>query len=447
MKRLNKSVLLSLWVNLCRIICAGVFILSGFVKAVDPTGSRIKFQDYLAVVGMENSVPEILLLFAAIGLAMFEFVLGIYFLFGIRRRFSTVFGVIFMVVMTPFTLYLALANPVSDCGCFGEAIKLTNWQSFFKNVVLLICVLSMYRWQKRMPKFLTDKTQWVVSLASMLYMMLISVYGIRYLPIFDFRPYKIGTDIKKSMEIPKGAPKSEFETTFILKKDGVTKEFTLENYPDSTWTFVDSKSVLVKQGFEPAIQNFSISTLHEGEDITEEVLSDKGYTFLLVAPYLEKASDSSIDLINELYDYSTKYGYHFYCLTSSTGKAIDKWVDETGAGYQFCNTDATTLQTIIRSTPGLVLLKKGVVINKWSNASLPDEYELTNSLDKLPLGQVQRSGATERAMWILIWYVIILLVITIIDRMGWFAMLTLRRRKHKLYLRKLSNLLIKDKEK
>ncbi len=443
MKSQINNILLNWWVNICRFLCAAVFLFSGFVKAVDPVGTQIKFQDYLAVVGMENTIPDMLLLFGAIGLAMFEFVLGIYFLFGIRRKFATVLLLLFMLVMTPLTLYLAIADPVEDCGCFGDAVKLTNWQTFYKNLVLLVCAVSLYRWSLRMLRFLTESTQWLVSLFSIVYILVTSIYSLRYLPIYDFRPYKVGVNIAKDMEIPEGAPRAEYETTFFLEKNGKVEEFTLENYPDSTWKFIDSKSVLIKPGFEPKIQNFSISTLADGDDITEDVLSYEGYTFLLIAPYLEKASDSSIDLINELYDYSQKYGYRFYCLTSSTGSAIDKWVDETGAAYQFCNTDATTLQTMIRSNPGLMLLKNGTIINKWSSVSLPDEYELTAPLDKLPIGKIHKHGFYEKTMWMFAWYLIPLLVLTVLDRMGWLAMLVYRRRKRRNYLKNLSNLLIK----
>ena len=235
MKSQINNILLNWWVNICRFLCAAVFLFSGFVKAVDPVGTQIKFQDYLAVVGMENTIPDMLLLFGAIGLAMFEFVLGIYFLFGIRRKFATVLLLLFMLVMTPLTLYLAIADPVEDCGCFGDAVKLTNWQTFYKNLVLLVCAVSLYRWSLRMLRFLTESTQWLVSLFSIVYILVTSIYSLRYLPIYDFRPYKVGVNIAKDMEIPEGAPRAEYETTFFLEKNGKVEEFTLENYPDSTW--------------------------------------------------------------------------------------------------------------------------------------------------------------------------------------------------------------------
>lgn len=137
------------------------------------------------------------------------------------------------------------------------------------------------------------------------------------------------------MEIPEGAKPSVYDTRFILEKDGVKKEFSLEDYPDSTWTFVEARTVLKEKGYEPPIHDFSMLSVETGEDITEKVLTDEGYTFLLVAHRIEQADDSNIDLINEIYDYSVEHGYGFYALTSSTEEDILQWRDRTGAEYPF----------------------------------------------------------------------------------------------------------------
>ena len=161
------------------------------------------------------------------------------------------------------------------------------------------------------------------------------IYCYRELPVFDFRPFHVGADIRQGMEIPEGEEPTVFETRFILQKDGVEKEFTLEDYPDSTWTFVDSRTVVKKQGYEPPIQDFLMQSQEDGEDLTEQVLSDEGYTFLLVAHQLPLADDSKIDLINDLYEYSLEYGYGFYALTSSSDEDIEEWRVNTGAEYPF----------------------------------------------------------------------------------------------------------------
>jgi triosephosphate isomerase len=178
------------------------------------------------------------------------------------------------------------------------------------------------------------------------------------------------------MIIPEGAEQPMIETTFIMEKDGERKEFTLEEYPDSTWTFVDTKTKIIKKGYEPPIHDFSIVRLLDDRDITELVLRHKGYTLLLISPHLENADDGCFGKIDEIYEYSLEKNIPFYCLTASIGEGIEHWIEITGAEYPFCNTDETTLKTIIRSNPGLVMLKDGVVVGKWSHNDLPDKEEL-----------------------------------------------------------------------
>lgn len=374
---------------------ATLFIFSGFVKAVDPLGSFYKIQDYLAAFGIISWFPTYLPLLFAIILSSAEFCVGVFLFFGVRRKIASTLALLLMSVMTPLTLYLALANPVSDCGCFGDAWVLTNWQTFGKNIVLLIAAIAVFRERKLMFRFVTLKIEWMVSLYTLLFVFALSFYCLEYLPVLDFRPYKIGADIKAGMEIPEGAKPSVFESRFVLEKDGRQQEFTLDNYPDSTWTFVETRTVLKEKGYEPPIHDFSMISLGTGEDITDSVLTDKGYTFLLVAHRIEEADDSNIDLINEIYDYSVEHGYGFYALTSSPDEEIEMWRERTGAEYPFCQMDDITLKTIIRSNPGLLLIKDGTILNKWSDNQLPDEYVLNDSLDKLELGKQKQEKSLE----------------------------------------------------
>lgn len=181
----------------------------------------------------------------------------------------------------------------------------------------------------------------------------------RYLPVFDFRPYHVGADIVKGMSIPAGEKPTVYETIFIYSKNGKEQEFTIDNFPtDSTWTFVDSKTRVKEKGYEPPIHDFSITSLETGEDLTEDILQSDQYTFLLVSPWLKQADDSGMDLINEVYDYSVEHGYRFLCLTASSEQDIMEWQENTGAEYPFALMDEITLKTMIRSNPGLMLLKK-----------------------------------------------------------------------------------------
>ncbi|MEL5896182.1 BT_3928 family protein [Bacteroides sp. GD17] len=411
----KKHIVERVWVNACRFLLGALFIFSGFVKAVDPLGSFYKIQDYLTAFGIISWFPSYLPLFFGIALSAVEFCVGVFLLLGIRRKVASTLALLLMIVMTPLTLYLALANPVSDCGCFGDAWVLTNWQTFGKNIVLLIAAVSVFKWPDLILRFITPKMEWMISMYTFLFVFALSFYCLGDLPILDFRPYKIGTNIKAGMEIPENAKPSVFESRFVLEKDGKRQEFTLENYPDSTWTFVEARTVLKEKGYEPSIHDFSMMSLDSGDDITDSVLSDKGYTFLLVAHRIEEADDSNIDLINEIYDYSTEYGYGFYALTSSSEDEIELWRDKTGAEYPFCQMDDITLKTIIRSNPGLLLIKEGTILNKWSDSRLPDEYVLTDSLDKLELGQQKQVSDVNTIGYVLLWFILPLMLVIGVD--------------------------------
>ena len=404
-------------VNICRLVLALTFILSGFVKAVDPLGTQYKLADYAAAMGVAQYVPDFVTLAASVLQSGVEFILGICLLFAIRRRLVSKLVLLVMVVMTPLTLWLALTNPISDCGCFGDALTLTNWQTFWKNVVLTGAAIVVCKWPLDMPRLISESNQWIVMNYSAVFVFIIIAGRSLYtLPPFDFRPYHVGASIREGMEIPEDAPQPKFETTFIMEKDGRQEEFTAENYPDSTWTFVEAKTVQTAEGYVPPIHDFSITT-DEGEDITDEVLGNEGYTFLLIAPHLENADDSQLDEINRLYEYSIENGYPFYCLTASTERAINRWRDMTGAEYPFCATDETTLKTVIRSNPGVVLLKDGTVIRKWSHNALPDEEALSGRLEEIETGRMPEDSTTKRILWILTWFVLPLALLTIADRL------------------------------
>lgn len=411
----KKQKMIGVCTTVCRFVLAVVFIFSGFVKAIDPLGTQYKIQDYINAFGWTDVFPEYFAFLASVSLGMLEFCLGIYLFFGIRRILAPRLVVAIMVFMTPLTFWLALDNPVSDCGCFGDAVVLSNWQTFWKNVVLLLMSVVVLRERKRIFPLVTIRFDWLIALYGFLYIFCMVVYCYRELPVFDFRPYHVGADIREGMEIPEDKEPTQYETLFLMKKEGVEKEFTLDDYPDSTWTFVDSKTVVKKKGYEPPVRDFFILKAEDGEDITEDVLADENYTFLLVSHQLNLADDSAIDLINELYDYSLNYGYAFYCVTSSSEEDMQEWRENTGAEYPFCLMDNITLKTMVRSNPGLILLKRGVVIRKWSVNSLPDEYQLTASLDELPIGKLDYRSILYKVIWVIAWFVFPLMLICTVD--------------------------------
>ena len=362
-----------------RTVVGLTFILSGFVKAIDPLGTQYKIQDYLAAIPPSLSLPDMLTLLMSVSLSMVEFTLGAFMLTAISRRLTARLTLLFMVVMTAVTVWIYIADPVKDCGCFGDALTLTNLETLLKNIVLL-ALAALVAWRPtHIGRLMSRSNQMLLGQMLMLTPVALSFWCLYDLPLFDFRPYHIGADIKAGMEIPEGAEQPVFDTTFIMEKDGERREFTLDNYPDSTWTFVDSKTVTVKEGYVPPIHDFSI-TAADGEDITDMVLGREGYTFLLISPDLDKADDQNFGDIDQIYEFCQDNSIPFYCLTASTEKSQQHWQNITGAEYPFCMTDATTLKTMIRSNPGLMLLEKGVVRGKWSHNRLPDTTELETML-------------------------------------------------------------------
>lgn len=427
-------------INLFRIVLGLTFILSGFVKAIDPLGTQYKIEDYLGVLSLGGMLPDFVTLGTSVAISAIEFTLGVLLLFAISRRVISKVTLVFMTIMTLITAWLYIANPISDCGCFGDAIHLTNGETLLKNVIMLVMTAVVVYKPRDMIRTLSNGNSTIVINYSVLFILLYAAYSLYMLPQFDFRPYHIGANIEEGMKIPEGAPQTEFETTFMMKKDGQTKEFTLENYPDSTWEFVDSKTIMVKEGFVPPIHDFSILSLN-GDDLTEDILQQKGYTFLLIAPYLEKADDSNFGPIDQIYEYAEEYGYKFYCLTASGKQAIAHWQDMTGAEYPFYNTDAVTLKTIIRSNPGMLLLKDGTVIQKWSHNELPNDSELYAPLDQLTIGTQKATSDTRMILKLLLLFILPLIVFSIADRIfaftKWFkkykrltSILTFKKKKN-----------------
>ena len=361
-------------VNICRLLLAAVFILSGFVKAVDPRGTQYKIEDYLLAWHMNGVLPDIAILLLSVGLSVMEFSIGIFLLFAIRRRLTSRLAVIMLGVMTPLTLWLALTNPVSDCGCFGDALVLTNWQTFWKNVVLLCAAIVVVCWPLQMFRFVSRSNQWIVVNYTILFILAIAGWSLYDRPQFDFRPYHVGTNLR----------------------DGWQRAMEGEDLP-----YLD----------------FYLERVDNDEDITEEVLNDEGYTFLLISPHLEQADDSQLDQINQVYEYAQDNGCAFYGMTASGQQAIGHWCDITGAEYPFCQTDEIPLKTIIRSNPGLLLLKDGVIINKWSHNMLPDEADLNEPLATSELGQLPDDSVMRRIIMLLLWFVLPLSLLTIADRL------------------------------
>ena len=362
---------MKLFKYISRIVIGIVFIFSGIVKAIDPLGTTYKFQDYLTAFNL-NFLKDFSLLFAII-LFTCEFLAGVSVLFNMRQKTGIWVVMIMMLLFTPLTLVLALTNPVSDCGCFGDAIHLSNWQTFTKNVILLVPAVFLFITRNDAESGGSEKKEWSAIVVIAVLVIAFAGYNLRYLPVIDFLPYKTGTYIPDKMIIPEGKPADQYETTFIYEKDGSRKEFTLDDYPagDTTWKFIDQKTTLISKGYEPPIHDFFITTL-SNEDITEKILTSEDYTLLMITKKLSEASPLRLLKGLEIGHHCVRNQVDFYILSASGMDEIINYSDE----LVFCQVDEITLKTMVRSNPGYMLLKGGTIIAKWSWARLPEPDEL-----------------------------------------------------------------------
>ena len=414
MKRTLEDISIAILANVLRFAVAATFIFSGVVKLIDPHGTEYKIEDYAAAFHLSGLLPALLPLLLSVLVSVLEFTIGVFLLFGIRLRTTFCIMTIFLSLFTPLTLYLAIANPVPDCGCFGDALVLTHWQTFCKNIILLLATLVVWMRRNSVFRMISESTQWLLSLYTWVFALCFAGYNLYRLPVIDFRPYRVGADLRTQYE---EIGKARYETFFIMSKEGETREFSLDNYPDTTWTLIDTRTV-VAGGEDAGLGGFQVISMETGEDLTEVILQDSGYVFLLVAPYLEKADDGVMDRILEISEYSREYGYPLYCLTASEDNQVDVWRDVTGADYDFLQADATVLKTMVRSNPGLILLHDGKVVGKWPSSDLPTETLLVGALDTLPLSQSAMDNRFYDAFRIFLWYIVPLILLTLADRMG-----------------------------
>lgn len=375
----TKARLLTIAVNVCRLLLAVTFIFSGFVKANDPLGTVYKLEEYVQAMTW-FTLPDTFLLGCAVILAFIEFTMGVYILFGMKRRITSTITVAFMVVMTLLTAYIAIADPVADCGCFGEVLILSNTATLMKNIVLLAAAILICRYYRLQKDLLGSSTKWFIAFVSLCFIIGYAIYCVIFLPALDFSPYKIGTNLQTATS---GNAQQEFDVKIIYEKDGKTLELTAEDDdPDSTWTYVETRRTPIEGNPHAGVDFYATNT--DDEDITEDILFADGYTFLVVIPQLTNADEGCTDKVNEVYYFAKDHGLGFYCLTASNDpKAQVYWSDHTGAEYDYSLADESMLKSLVRGNPGLVLLQNGVIVKKWSNYNMPGEKELAEQYHAL----------------------------------------------------------------
>jgi uncharacterized membrane protein YphA (DoxX/SURF4 family) len=469
--------------NVFRILLGIVFVFSGFVKVVDPVGVKYKFVDYFLAMGLEFLEPTALTFGLLLSVA--ELMIGISLLFNLRPKLGAWGTLLFMTVFLPLTLWIAIVNPVQDCGCFGDALILSNWATFWKNVVIMLMTIVVFLKRKSFNPTLPAYVQWasIVVVAALTFWL--GIYSYHHLPVLDFRPYRIGENISEGMQIPESEKNNqpEYEITLIYEnlETAELKEFDINDIPEGdNWEWRETKSKMIKEGYVPPIHDFSITTVplvidkvqndeiispamlydvvyqfemdgdvhefyvdqlpgsewsfvdivsdnnikaeniallyeREGEtneftlfdlpddswsfvdamyynsepeavtvetpeDITDIVLADPDYSFLLVTYDISMIEPKHFEKINELSEFAEINDYSFLCLTASSEEDIKAFVEASNSQFNFFNTDPITLKTIVRSNPGLVLIKEGTVLNKWHFNDFPSVEELQSQL-------------------------------------------------------------------
>jgi len=363
-----------------QIVIGLTFIFSGFVKAVDPMGTMIKIQEYFIAFNMDwlNSFS---LIFAII-LCSYEFPLGVAILLGSKGKPMSWLLLIIMAGFTVLTFILALTNPVSDCGCFGDAIKLSNWETFYKNLVLMFFTLILFIYRNKIIPFHKLFSNWGSVIVSSIFILFISIYCYMYLPIIDFLPFKKGNDIVEQMTIPEGKSGDVYETILVYKnkESGKTQEFDIDNIPmDDKWEWVETQNKIVKKGYKPPLTDFILSD-SAGNESGQKFLNKSGYKLLVIYHSLDVKNLRNQEKINQLTKRLTEDGVvSVWGVTSSSAEYIKNFREKYNAVLPMYHADIVLLEMMIRSNPGLMLVKDSKVIMKWPSRKIPD-YDQFNKI-------------------------------------------------------------------
>lgn len=349
-------------VGFARWVVGILFIFSGFVKLNDPIGFSFKLEEYFSppVLDLEFLAPFALVI--AILLVVFELVLGIMLLIGYLPKFTTWALLLMIVFFTFLTFYSAYFNKVTDCGCFGDAIPLTPWQSFFKDVILFVLILILFFNRKYLtPYFAPVSHRWIVFLAFML-CFTFAYYVLMHLPLIDFRAYKVGTNIQEGMTIPEGAPEAVYDYNWKFIQNGEEKVVTTTgSYPQVEGEFVGVETELVQEGYVPPIHDFSMEK--EGDNFTSQLL-EEDKLLMIIAYSLDRSEAEGLEKMDDVIKEARSKGYRVIGLSASNEElksAMNKTYD---LGLEWYFSDETALKTIIRSNPGIVKLQEGTIVQK-----------------------------------------------------------------------------------
>jgi len=367
-----------------RIVIGSTFIISGLSKIIDVWGFVYKIEQYLAVWEMEITRP--LITITAMTLSAIEFVVGILLATGCYRRCATWFATLIMSIMLPFSLYLTIANPVDNCGCFGDFWVLSNFSTFIKNIIITLCLIYLCKYNKFTPSLFNNKTHWLVFCLSYIYIIFIGFIGYNVQPLIDFRQYKEGTPITN-----RDNSQNNFSYEFIYEKDGNRQQFNIENLPDSTWTYIDRIDLN-----ENNIQSNNIVIYDMNDNnVTDELFLNSGEQIILLIPELKYADISYSYLMNEMYNYITAIGGNMIGIFAHNDKKkIERWTDISLAQWPKYVADDTIIKELARGKISVVYLKNGIIQWKRALSSIPSNI-FSNNNDKNILNNLYIYGHTQ----------------------------------------------------
>jgi len=374
---------LNIFIQFLRITVGVLFIFSGVVKANDPMGLANKMMEFFepAVWNMPYMIPYVLPL--SILMIGFEIIAGVALLLGFAFRLFSILLLLLNIFFTFLTAYVYYwdvimhSAKVRECGCFGDCIKITNSETFWKDVALLIAsIILVICWRRVKPLF-PKYPNTSLFVLSVFFAFGAQWWVLEHLPVYDCMPYKIGNNIWEKKQLPPDARPAVITSVFTYKKDGVEKEFDQNNLPweDTTWVYVDRKDKVVSEAVgEAEIKDFLVSD-YSGTDYTEAMLKDPGYAFLLFLKNTSKARTDNMDRLKALSEEALQKGVPFYVLSSDTKENTQAWKEKWGIKAELYTLDGTANKTAIRTDPGLLLIKEGTIRGKWSFRDYPKSVE------------------------------------------------------------------------
>lgn len=402
-----------------RLIVGATFVLSGFTKSIDVWGSYYKIEEYLQVWGWD--IPSSLVVLASFLLGGVEFVCGCLLLLGCYKRVAVWVLTLMMAFMLPLTLYIVIADPVADCGCFGDFLIISNSATFIKNIFLTLFLVYLLKFNRKVDGLFVPYVQWVIGGLLSLYILIVALFGYNIQPMIDFRRFDSGTDL---LAAGSGEEGDEAVYDFIYEKDGREESFTIDNLPDSTWTFVDRRLV---RGSESVTDGFAV--ISDGENIAEDIIDPETDQFIVTIPDITKVDLSYTYLLNELNDYITERGGSMVALVNADEDGIERWRDVSMASYEIYTAEPTLIKELARGHAAIVFLHEGVVVWKRTLSSI--NYTIVT---ETPPGEIDSEldpSSGKILQWLTLTFVAVIVAIMILDRSGRLVAWLLRRRRRK----------------